>query len=365
MVIRGSSFVRRSMSVSAAIGLVCASAASAWAQGADRRSVTGKDVAIYNLVGSVHAEAGSGSGVGVEITRHGRDAAKLRIESGEIRGKETVRVVYPDRRVVFAGIGDHRGWYGRGSRTTLDVSDDGTFGDNQKWGGRRVEIVGSGDGLDAYADVKVSVPKGQRITLHLGAGDATVTNVDGDVRVDVAAASVTANGVRGHLSLDTGSGSVSVTDVDGDVDLDSGSGEVTLTRIKGDVLRVDSGSGRVRVQGIDVERLDLDSGSGSVRLSDVKSPEIVLDSGSGSVELDLVADVETLKIDAGSGSVTISAPKSLGAELVAETGSGGIRVDLPIEVKRREHGFLSGKIGDGKGKILIDSGSGGVTIRER
>jgi DUF4097 and DUF4098 domain-containing protein YvlB len=89
--------------------------------------------------------------------------------------------------------------------------------------------------------------------------------------------------------------------------------------------------------------VDLDTGSGGVRVRNVK----------GSV----------LRIDTGSGSVTLSVPESLGAELTAETGSGGVDFDFPVTLLKRDHGFLRARIGDGQGRIAIESGSGEIRVR--
>src|SRR5438034_181906 len=82
--------------------------------------------------------------------------------------------------------------------------------------------------VEAYADLRVLVPQGQRIVIHHAVGEARITTVDADLSVDVANSNITAERTRGHLSLDTGSGSVSVTDAQGDVNLDTGSGSVTI-----------------------------------------------------------------------------------------------------------------------------------------
>lgn len=332
---------------------------AAVAQAPERRTLPGAEVAIYNIAGVMRVEGGTGSEVAVEVTRGGADAQRLEIATGRIGGRETLRVIYPGRRVVYAG-GDSRG---SRSRTTLRVDDDGTFSDGRDSGARSVDIVSGGDGLEAHADVRVIVPKGKRVAVYLGVGEARVENVEGDLLVDVSAASVTSSGTRGRLSLDTGSGEVRVTDAQGDIDLDTGSGGVEVTNVRGGTLSMDTGSGRVRGSDISMNAMELDTGSGGVRLARVQAKRITLDSGSGSVELDLRADVESLRIDSGSGGVTLGIPESLGAQLRIDTGSGGIDSDIPIQVKRSERGYLSGSIGDGKGEIVIETGSGGVRLR--
>lgn len=340
----------------------------AQAQGDARQLLKGDRVAIYNLAGSIRVQGGSGSEVSVTVDRKGSDGARLKVETGTIGGRETLRVIYPEDRIVFDGGsegGTTRRRWGNWDRTQVDVASDGTFGDDQgRWGrGDRVEIVSSGRGFRGYADLVVSVPKGKELEIHLAVGEAVVNNVEGNISVDVHAANVTTTHTKGELSLDTGSGDVNVTDAEGRVILDSGSGGATVTGIKGSELRLDTGSGSFKGSGIDVEELWGDTGSGRVRLTEVRAKVITLDSGSGSVDLELLADVDRLKIDAGSGSVTVGIPESLGASVDIDTGSGGIDVDFPITVTRRDRDALVGKIGDGRGRIQIDSGSGGVRLR--
>ena len=332
--------------------------AVAIAQTPERRTLPGDDVAVYNLAGVMRVEGGTGTDVSVEVTRGGADASRLTIATGRIGNRETLRVIYPDRRIVYRQ-GDSN-WRGR---TTLRVNDDGTFNGDRDDDGRRVEIATSGDGLDAHADVRVVVPKGKRVSVFLGAGEAKIDNVEGDLRVDVSAAPVTATRTRGKLLLDTGSGEVKVSDAQGEIDLETGSGSVEVMNVRGPYLKMDTGSGRVRGSDIAVEELEMDTGSGSVRLGQVQSKRIKLDSGSGSVDLDLRSDVDDVRIESGSGGVTLGIPESLGAAIRIDTGSGGIDTDIPIQVKKAERSYLSGTIGDGKGEISIETGSGGVRLK--
>lgn len=344
------------------IVLIGAMAVSAPANGqTTTHQLRGSNVAVYNLAGVVRVEAGSGTEVEVEVTRRGSDASRLQVESGPIRDRETLRVIYPEDRIVYRAP-DMRS--GSDFRTSLRVNEDGTFdGGWDGFRGRRVEIRSGGSGLEASADLRIRVPRGKSLDLNLAVGEATVSNVEGDIRIDVQAASVTTQGTRGKLDLDTGSGEVRVTDARGEIALDTGSGSVTLESVAGPRLELDSGSGRITARGVEVEELRLDTGSGRVSLRDVKTRELALDSGSGSVEIDLSSDVDRMEVDAGSGSITIGVPPSLGAEVLIETGSGGIDVDVPITMTRSGRRSLEGRLGDGRGRMAIETGSGGVRIR--
>ena len=341
-----------------ALGLIVAAAPLAAHGQTDHRTLSGDRVSIYDLAGHVRVQAATGSQVTVDITRGGRDASKLRIESGDVRGWNALRVIYPSDRIVYPDMGSR-------GRTQLRVNSDGTFDDDHDWrdGDRdRVEIRSSGDGLDAHADLTIGVPKGQRIAVHLGVGAATVTNVDGDLRISVAAATVSAEHTRGRLSLDAGSGSVSVTDAQGEVKLDTGSGEVTIDGVHGETLDIDTGSGGVHGHDIDSRMLKVDVGSGGVVLDRLSSPRVAVDAGSGRTELSFTQVVQDLSVDAGSGGVTVRLPAAQGADVDIETGSGGIDSDFAVQTTRLSRDRLRGQIGDGKGRIKIESGSGGIRL---
>lgn len=326
----------------------------------ERVTLTGNQVAIYNLVGSVKLVRGGGRDVVVAVTRAGSDAAQLRVAHGAISGgRQSLRVIYPSNRITFDELSTR-------SRTTLRVSEDGTFGhgdDDDDHSGQRVEISGRSGGLDARADLTVEVPAGKRVEINLAAGSVSATNVESDLYLDVSAATVTTTGTKGVLSLDTGSGEVSVTDQNGNLTIDSGSGSVTFSKIRGDRLLVDAGSGRISGTDVQVQSLDLDLGSGGARVMQLTAKDVRLDTGSGDTELELLVDVSSLDIDSGSGDVSVWIPANLGARVDIDAGSGGIDLDVPVQVTRWERDKLVGTIGDGQGMIRVDSGSGTVRLR--
>ncbi len=344
-----------------ALGALLAGPRLAAPQEPERHTISGDDIAIYNLAGVMRVEGGSGPGVAVELTRGGRDAGKLRVETGPVRGRETLRVIYPDDAIVYHEL-DFDG------NTTLDVADDGTFNDREGHrrigAGHRVRISGSGRGLDAHADLRVALPAGKRVAVYLAVGRVFVSNVDGDLQVDVSAANVTADHTKGSLRVDTGSGDVKVGDAEGDVSLDTGSGNVIVTGARGRQLKLDTGSGDVTAERVEVDVLKVDTGSGNVTVSAVKSPDANIDTGSGDVRLELLADIESLYVDTGSGDVTIEVPPQFGAHVDIGTGNGGIELrGVSIRTTRLEREHIVGEIGDGKGRVKIETGSGGITLQ--
>jgi lia operon protein LiaG len=336
----------------------CVVFAASGAAQTTRYVLKGDSVAVYNLVGELRVEPGSGSDVAVQVTRGGADAARLDVQSGPLRGRETLRIIYPDDVISLPD-------WGRGWSTTLRVRDDGTFGDggSRRRDGREVRITGRGRGLEAYADLRVSVPAGRRVALHLGVGKAFVSNVDGVIVVQAASADVSAERTRGTLKIDTGSGTVDVRDASGDVTLESGSGDITATGVHGGRVRLDTGSGNITLTGAEATELHIDTGSGDVTVSGVKGDDLSFDTGSGNVDVGLTATFRSLTIDTGSGDVTLRVPSTIGAEVELDTGSGEFDLGgLTIQVRRLQEDHITGTIGDGKGRLSIETGSGNVRL---
>src|SRR3989442_12579127 len=149
-----------------ALGALLASPSRALPQ-SERHAVSRDDVAIYNLAGVLRVEAGSGVDVIVEVTRGGRDAGKLRVEAGPLRGRGTLRVVYPDDDIVY-GEPDF------GGSTTLDVRDDGTFNDHEGrrrfGGGRRARLSPPGRRREGAAAPRGAPPAGKTGAASLPVG---------------------------------------------------------------------------------------------------------------------------------------------------------------------------------------------------
>ena len=82
------------------------------------------------------------------------------------------------------------------------------------------------------------------------------------------------------------------------------------------------------------------------------------------MDIGLIGDVDEMSVDSGSGDVTLRIPESLGARLDVDAGSGGVESEMSIKVTAYESDRLVGTIGDGKGSIRIESGSGTVHLRQ-
>lgn len=134
--------------------------AAAQAGSVERYTLRGDDVAVWDLAGRVEVVAGTASEVVVEVVRRGRDAGRVRVERGEIDGRDALRIGADDGDIVYPELADR-------GRVESSIRRDGTFGSGMSggsWlGGRRVSIRREGRGTEGWADVTVRVPRGARV----------------------------------------------------------------------------------------------------------------------------------------------------------------------------------------------------------
>jgi hypothetical protein len=318
-----------------------------------RRTLSGDQVAVHNLVGNLTVVRGGGASVVAEISLRGRDAGRLRIEDGRLRGKSTLRVIYPFRQIHMEDFG---------GKSTFWVREDGTL-DGRTGEGHQVVMSGRAGGSEAAADVKLYVPPGKDVDVFWGNGAADVRDVNASLSIEGAGMNVTASGGRGSLHVSVGSGGIRVTRGTGQVSIETGSGDVELDDLRGEDLSVETGSGTIRLSGLDAPSLRLETGSGDIEARAVRAIRAALETGSGSVSLLLDVDVETLSVESGSGDLDLSVPRGFGAAVHMETGSGEIETSVPMEVRKRGRHEVSGTIGDGRGRLSLSTGSGSIAVR--
>jgi len=327
------------------------------AQGQERFTLRGERVSVWNLAGRVTVEPTSGSEVVVEVTRGGKDGRRLSVESADDR----LVVRYPDRDVVY------RETRRSDFSARLNLADDGTFaaGYDEMGSGRTVQVRSSGSGLEAHADLRILVPRGQRLRVMLGVGEIDASNVDGDLELSTRVTGVTATGMKGRLSARTGSGRVRIERSEAEVIASTGSGSVELRSVKGREVRASTGSGTITGYEVTAERFESSTGSGGVRIEELTASDVRASAGSGTIRLEMTKLADAV-IRTGSGSVNLTLPPVVNVDVEINSGSGSISTDFPVMmegVRRRE---LRGRIGTGEdGRVRVTTGSGSVRLLKR
>jgi hypothetical protein len=187
-----------------------------------------------------------------------------------------------------------------------------------------------------------------------------------EVEVEAVSANVDVDGVRGRrLEVDNVSGDVDVTgSAPGEAAFENVSGDLDLW-LDTDELSIESVSGDVNAHGAITGEVTMESVSGQLELAArrVRRLKVSTVSGDADLRLGLVAggriDAESL-----SGNVSLAVPAGTGAQLSLESFSGDIRSSVG-HVHEEEHGpgsTLDAKLGDGDGRIHLESFSGDLRV---
>ncbi len=198
---------------------------------------------------------------------------------------------------------------------------------------------------------------------------------------------ITAAAIRGPTTAETSFGVIVVEDfADGDLKLKSGNGRIEITNasfgvcdarssfgviagrnLKGDSVTLNSGNGSVEIDNVQTKTLDLLSSFGNLRATGVTASDISATSGNGGVHIacspSAPADLDA-QVRSTFGSVEFTAPAGFAGEVSLSTGFGSVQTALPVTVSGElNRSRVSGKVGDGAGKIHIESGNGSVELK--
>ena len=128
-----------------------------------------------------------------------------------------------------------------------------------------------------------------------------------------------------------------------------------------------SSSGGVDVTDATVATMDLSSSYGRVRADQIVTTDLAAHSGSGSINVACAANCPadlTANIKTSYGSVDVAAPVDFAGEVYLATSYGSVRTDRPVtiqgEISKKK---ITGKIGDGPGRLHLESGSGSIQLR--
>jgi hypothetical protein len=273
-------------------------------------------VRIYDLVGEVRIDGADSGATVVEVTRSGRDAEGVRVDTASTAGTSSLVVRFPGNK-ISTNLRE------RGS-TRVVVTDEGRFDTGAP--GRPVDITTGRGGLHARADVIVRVPRGKAIYLALAVGRVAVSRVNGSVRLSASTADVNVDSLRGTLAVALTEGNVRVTDVNGTTTLTSTSAPITIAQAAGARTEVTTESGDVRGTGIDAAQLVVRTQTGPVQLTTLRSAITQVESEAGRVGISVTGTADSLLVDTQSGDISLALVGGLRSVARLESTSGSILV---------------------------------------
>jgi hypothetical protein len=328
-----------------------------------------KELLVSSMIGQVEVVESPSASFRVLVSVQGEDAAADLLEFVTDEGsKSALAIKFPlddHTKYVYPALG-------RNSSSTIHFREESDHGGSwlkkvfSGFSGKKVTVKGKGNGLEMWADVTIEVPAGSILEVRHGVGEIQAGDVEADLNLDTHSGGISVDGLAGDLLADTGSGRVVAMNVEGDVNIDTGSGGVRVTRCQGSEILIDTGSGEVEVETVDCKYLLVDTGSGGVEAREVATDKAKIDTGSGAVLLHLERmGTGRFVIDTGSGSIELILPADASARIRADTGSGKVRNKIEggnVSVAARDE--LEMTLGDGEAHVVLDAGSGSITVRQ-
>jgi hypothetical protein len=233
--------------------------------------------------------------------------------------------------------------------------------------GEPAELPGTEILVRPLLSFSARVPPGQRIRAESGSGSVEVKGAAGDCSLEAAFGDLKVLGVRGaQLRLRTSSGTVQVEDATAEsIEIDSAFGEVRLVGVRGD-LDVQAGSGDVAVKGFSGGRCELQTGFGDI---DARGTFLDLTAKTSSGRVAVLAEpgstiTRPWTLRSSFGDVELRVPQDFDCNVFAETSFGSVTSDVTLRERgKRSDRRMSGEIGEGGGRITLQTSSGDVRIR--
>jgi DUF4097 and DUF4098 domain-containing protein YvlB len=210
-------------------------------------------------------------------------------------------------------------------------------------------------------DYTIVVPANTQLHSISGSGDVVVQGIQGPASFTSGSGNVNATGIGNDVQALAGSGDVKLADVQGQVQITTGSGDMSVRGAKG-AVRLHTGSGSVEVQQPN-DAVVAETGSGDVSI-DGSHADLRVHTGSGNVEINGNPGASIYwDLHASSGDVSLHVPSDASFRLYAHTSSGDIDAGIPVvlEGTSAKH-EVRARIGDGKGRVEIETSSGKITL---
>lgn len=265
-----------------------------------------------------------------------------RVEVANVRGSIEV-LAWDEPQVVLSGtLGEGSELKVEGSGARIAVRVETPDGKGWGWWGR--------SGPTADTRLVVKVPRAAALEVDAVSADVRIDGLSGSREMSVET-------VSGDVRLQARVERLEVSSVSGDVDVGGGAARAQLETVSGDLV----------ASGLSGE-IDLETVSGDGRVAAGEVDRVGVSTVSGTFDLDLTPrGSATIRAETMSGELRLRVPSSLSARIEAETFSGSIRSDFGT-VQTEEHGpgeSLEAKVGDGAARIVLESFSGDVEIRQR
>jgi len=255
-----------------------------------------------------------------------------------------------------------------GAITLSDIS--GKVSAKTSSGSIAVENIEGSVNLDtSYGSVKCRNLSGDRLVVRTSSGAITAEGIKGPAQLTTSYGSVTCNGFSsGDITLKSSSGTIKLTNASfGDCNAHTSYGAIDAEQLKGDSIKLHSDSGSIHVTVASADAADMSTSYGRITGRQITAKELNARSGSGNLDItcsdaappDITADLVT-----SYGSIDFTAPRGFAGQADLSTSYGSVTTDRPItisgEISKKK---LMGTIGQGNGKLHLQTSSGSINLQ--
>jgi len=314
-------------------------------------------IEIQNPRGDVSITAGDGPNI--EVHAHEVAYASSDSDARKIFASEAAHVTVSGNAVLVKSDSNNSG------RLNLTVTVPKGAHVNVTAGRGDVTAAGLGAGLSVTAphgDIHLSTLTGP-VQVHFSndKGDFSAHQVNGDITADGRCNDLTLSEINGKITLNGEIfGDVHMENVTGPLHLHTSITDLQLVALPGDLtlndedLHVNEAKGQVHVV-THSKNVDLSQIYGDTYVDDRDGNISIEPAGSYSVEA---------RNDSGKGDVEVTLEPNEQGTLDGHTRNGDIVSDFPLTINGDESKTVSGKIGSGGPKIVLNTDVGDVRIKK-
>ncbi|MFO7914501.1 MAG: DUF4097 family beta strand repeat-containing protein [Candidatus Krumholzibacteriales bacterium] len=240
-----------------------------------------------------------------------------------------------------------------------------------------------GGGRNLRMSLDITVPRALNLTFDTSSGDIEVNNIAADVSVSTASGDLKARVIEGKLVARTASGDAEAEDI-GSLAVETASGDISAVKVRnGCIISVASGDidlkdirGGAVIKAISGD-VEMERAGGSLEVN-VTSGDVEITDAGGDVKAftasgDLYVEAapgegpREYRLGTSGGNLTLIFSRILsgGFALKAGTTTGNFELDLPIQISGMSRQRVSGIVREGKSRVLIETSSGDITIKEK
>jgi DUF4097 and DUF4098 domain-containing protein YvlB len=230
-------------------------------------------------------------------------------------------------------------------------------------------IEGSANLDTSYGSVKCRNITGDNITVKSSSGSITAEIIKGPTQLTTSYGSITCTDMSGgDIKLKTSSGKIKVTNATfGDCDAHTSYGSIVSDELKGKLIKLNSGSGSISLTESSADTTNLYTSYGRITCRQITTNDITAKSGSGSIDITFLESTPSqiiADLDTSYGNIDFTAPQNFAGHVDLSTSYGSIRTSRPItingQISKKE---IKGTIGEGSGKLHMQTSSGSINLQ--